>query len=140
MRHPPHAYIPGLTARHPDGAFDVIRDSVAPGMSAAELAGSDAFVTGLRFLDEGLYWEAHEVLEPVWMACLDPSPEREAVQALIQVANAGVKARMGRPRAVARIAALVEGHLAGMGSGPILGQSADGIRARLEAVCAEIAL
>ena len=132
MRHPPHAYVPGRTARHPEGAFDPIRDSVAPGMPAAELAVSDAFVTGLRFLDEGFYWEAHEVLEPVWMACPDPSPEREAVQALIQVANAGVKARMGRPRAVARIAALVEDHLDRVGAGTVLGQSIEGIRARLE--------
>lgn len=140
MRYPPHAYTPGRTERHPEGAFDAIRESVAPGMSATDLAASDAFVTGLRFLDEGLYWEAHEVLEPVWMACPDPSPEREAVQALIQVANAGVKARMGRPRAVARITALVEDHLAGMGGGPILGESAEGIRARLARVRKENAL
>lgn len=140
MRHPPHAHIPGRTARHPEGAFDAIRDSVAPGMSPVALARSDAFITGLRFLDEGFFWEAHEVLEPVWMACPDPSPEREAVQALIQVANAGVKARMGRPRAVERIAGLVEAHLERAGRGPVLGQDLDGIRARLSDVRKENAI
>ncbi len=135
MRHPPHAHVPGQTPRHPEGAFDVIRDTARPGMSAAALAGSDAWATGLRFLDEGFFWEAHELLEPVWMACPDASAEREMAQCLIQVANAALKARMGRPRAVARILGLAEAHLAraeALGAGaPVLAQAPEGIRTRL---------
>lgn len=138
MRHPPHAYLPGRTPRHPEGAFDRLRDTVRPGMAPAALAASDAWRTGLRFLDEGFFWEAHELLEPVWMACPDPSAEREMAQCLIQLANAALKARMGRPRAVARILALAEAHLAraeGLGQGaPVLGQDPEEIRRRLAAL------
>ena len=42
---------------------------------------------------------------PVWAALPQNSVERRLVQALIQIANAGLKARMGRTKAVARLAA-----------------------------------
>lgn len=74
-------------------------------MDAAALAGHGAFQTGCAAFVRGYYWEAHELLEAVW-ACAPPnSAERHLLQALIHLANAGLKARMGRPAAVARIRA-----------------------------------
>jgi hypothetical protein len=76
-------------------------------MRPAELARSGAFQTGLHYLDAGYYWEAHELLEPVWMALPETSSERRVVQALIQFANACLKERMDRPKAALRLCAIV---------------------------------
>ena len=72
-------------------------------MSVEELSRCAAFQHGLRYLEHGYYWEAHEVLESVWMALEQESPERCFVQALIQVANAHLKSLMGREKAVRRL-------------------------------------
>ncbi len=108
---PTHAYIPGQTPRHLDGAFDVLRDTVHAGADVSELARCDAMLFGLRYLETGFYWEAHEVLEPVWMACPPNSAERSMAQALIQIANAKLKQAMARPDAARRIAVIARAHL-----------------------------
>lgn len=113
---PDYAHIPGETPRHPDWLFDPIRASVTPGMTEAELAGSLAFNTGLAYLEEGYFWEAHEVLEPVWMACPPETPARHCAQALIQIANAALKQSMGRENAVKRILVIVNTLLAQAGT------------------------
>lgn len=99
---PPHAYVPGRTPRHPEGLFDPLKMDV-PGTSVSDLHRTRAFVAGLGFLADGYFWEAHEVLEAVWMACPECSAERLLVQGLIQGANARLKARMDRPKAQARL-------------------------------------
>lgn len=109
---PPFAHVPGATPRHPDGSFASLRATVRPGMAEAELAASPAFRAGLAWLHRGYFWEAHEVLEPVWMALPPDHPARHLTQALIQLANARLKDRMARPRAAARLRALAAGHLA----------------------------
>ncbi|MGB3409054.1 MAG: DUF309 domain-containing protein [Jannaschia sp.] len=98
---PPHAYVPGQTPRHPEGLFDPIRADLAL-----------AWETGLTYLSGGFYWEAHEVLEPVWMAQPPNAPERALTQGLIQLANAALKQRMGQPRATARLRKIADSHLA----------------------------
>lgn len=103
--------MPGKTSRHPEGLFDDVRDTVHKGMTEADLCGSEAFQTGLAYLETGYFWEAHEVLEPVWMACEPNSPARHTAQALIQIANAGLKLRLGRPDAARRILERVDTHL-----------------------------
>jgi hypothetical protein len=109
---PPHAYVPGQTARHPEDWFDAIKSSLTDAIPTQYLHETEAFQTGLFYLHQGYFWECHEVLEAVWMRCPDPSPEREMTQALIQLANARLKHLMGKPRAVVRLCDLVEGHLA----------------------------
>lgn len=131
---PTHAYIPGQTPRHPDGAFDVLRGSVRVGMSEGELAASAAMRAGLRFLDQGYNWEAHEVLEPVWMACPPNSVARFMAQALIQLANARLKLAMGQPRAAGRIVALAAAHLDEVRGEAVLGVAVTVVRESLEAV------
>jgi len=100
---PPFAYVPGESKRHDENTFDAIRNSVAAGMSESELTDSTAFKAGLLFLQHGYYWEAHEVLEAVWMVAAPNSAARSLVQGLIQVANAKLKARMGRASACVRL-------------------------------------
>lgn len=137
---PTHAYLPGQTPRHPEGTFDQLRESARAGMSAAALARSAAFRAGLYYLEKGYFWEAHELLEPVWMALPHGMPERHVLQALIQLANARLKARMQRPRAVARLGAMVLRHLedcrdAGGGAW-VMGVALAPIRAEAEAMAA----
>lgn len=107
---PVHAYVPGANARHAEDAFEAIRDTAQPGMSDDELAQSEAFRHGLAYLEQGFYWEAHEVLEPVWMACTPNTASRLTTQGLIQFANAQLKAKMNRPKAAVRLCDLARKH------------------------------
>ncbi|MHA6262919.1 DUF309 domain-containing protein [Arenibacterium sp. CAU 1754] len=113
---PAHAYVPGLTARHPEGAFAALHDSVEPGMDVAALARTRAWRAGCALLQNGYFWEAHEALEPVWMQAPPNSVERQFVQGVIQTANAALKSKMGRPRAVLRLCDMAEQHLDSCGA------------------------
>jgi len=101
---PPH--IPGLTPRPPAGAFDHLRAGLTPMMTEAALRNHSALRGGLELLAAGYNWEAHEVLESVWLAAAPGSRERHLAQCLVQFANARLKVRMGRTQAAARIIAL----------------------------------
>lgn len=105
---PPSPYLPGRAARPDAAAFDALKTGLHPGLSIAELAASDAFGAGRAAFARGYFWEAHELWEAVWI-CLPPaSAERHLLRGLIQLANAGLKARMGRSGAAARISALAD--------------------------------
>lgn len=108
---PPHAYLPGRTPRHAEDLFDAIKAGVREGMSPAELQRTQAWQSGLAFLHQGFFWEAHELLEVVWMQTPPNSLERHLVQAVIQLANAHLKLRMDRAKAARRILARVQSHL-----------------------------
>ncbi len=63
------------------------------------------------------------------------APEREMVQALIQLANARLKLRMQRPRAVLRLVNMVLAHLDRCpGDAPILGIAPSQVRIWANAV------
>lgn len=109
---PTHAYVPGESERHPEDAFAAVCATAAPDMTAEDLAACDAFKHGLHYLEQGFFWEAHEVLEPVWMVLPDGDPRR-FTQGLIQLANALLKARMDRPKAALRLCAMARDLLAG---------------------------
>lgn len=134
MNLPPHAYVPGQTPRHDPSLFKALHDSVRCEMTTSELAQSAAWRAGWVFFENGFYWEAHEALEPVWMATAPNSVERHAVQALIQTANAALKKRMNRPNAVHRLCDLAEAHL--QACGPIvrdvMGLPLDELESRIE--------
>ncbi|MDG1169527.1 MAG: DUF309 domain-containing protein [Sulfitobacter sp.] len=117
---PPYAYVPGKTARHPEDWFDGIKASVPAGAAPCDLAETQAFRAGLAYLDAGFYWECHEVLEAVWMQTPQGSPEREMVQALIQLANAHLKVLMARPRAALRLCDMVEAHVQRIGTAEVI--------------------
>lgn len=102
---PSHAYVPGINDRHAENAFDEIRHTAIEGYDANQLAQCKAFQAGLLFFHHGYYWEAHEVLEPVWMALPADSTEKKFVQGLIQLANGRLKLKMGRHKAALRLVA-----------------------------------
>jgi hypothetical protein len=120
--YPDYAYVPGRTPRHPEGLFDALRETVSMDAQPEQLKETPAWIAGLSFLEEGFFWEAHEVLEPVWMALPLGSEEREVAQALIQLANACLKREMGRPRAVLRICKIVRTHLGRVSGSNVMGQ------------------
>jgi len=129
----PHAYIPGRSPRHSENAFDDLCRSVVPGMTPDELVGTDAWRAGLTYIDTGFNWEAHEVLEPVWMVLPVGSDERVFVQALIQFANARLKAEMQRPRAVVRLCGIVSDLLNTLPKGrAVMGQMPDVLGTKIE--------
>ena len=131
---PPHAHVPGRTPRHPEGAFDAFRAPIRPGMTPGDLARTDAWRAGWQFLNAGYFWEAHEVLEPVWLALPPNAPERKQVQAVIQTANAALKLEMGLPRAALRLCAIAGALLDDAGSGDAMGLPVQQVRVYLEAV------
>ncbi|WP_169566338.1 DUF309 domain-containing protein [Sneathiella limimaris] len=101
--HPPHAHVPGGNARHAEAVFSPYRSDLEPENRSSDLAATNSFRAGLQWLEDGYYWEAHELLEMVWGQCAPNSAEKKQVQALIQLANAGLKLKMGRPAAVLKI-------------------------------------
>ena len=136
---PSSAYVPGKTPRPDEGVFDHIRDTAKAGMSADALARSDAFRHGLAYLEAGFFWEAHEVLEPVWMA-LPEGADRRFVQGVIQLANALLKERMERPKAALRLAGMSRDLIGD--AGPSMGcdrdtfvEKIDALADRLSGVC-----
>lgn len=109
---PPHAYVPGTNARHPEDWFNGVKQSVTPDMPMDVLHLTSAWTAGLAYLKAGYFWECHEVLEAVWMQTRDGTAERDMVQALIQLANARLKLRMKRANAAWRLCTMVQAHLA----------------------------
>lgn len=99
---PPHAYVPGKTPRHPEELFDDIK-ATADRIELSDIVTCQAWKSGLDFLADGYFWEAHEVLEAVWLACPPNAPEKLMVQAVIQTANAKLKKVMGREKACQRL-------------------------------------
>lgn len=97
---PPRPHIPGRNARPDEAFFDGVKtDSGA------------AWAYGIRLFNNGFYWEAHEVLEPVWRDAPPNSRERHLVQAVIHLANGLLKEAMARPNARLRLAGLARGRL-----------------------------
>lgn len=105
------AHLPGLTPR-PDPALFAPARAALRGQDRADLASSASFHLGFEAFDAGYFWESHEFWEPVWMALPEGGAERELLRGLIQLANCGLKRRMGRDRAAARILALADAALA----------------------------
>lgn len=103
---PTHRHVPGENARPDDPVLEAVRRTVPAETRSATAADNVAWRYGLRLLDAGFYWEAHEVLEPVWLAAAPNSRERHLVQAVIHLANGRLKDVMGRPNARLRLAGL----------------------------------
>ena len=99
-------------------------------MAVHDLAQCRAAVAGRAFIEAGYFWEAHEVLEAVWLACPPNSAEQVCVRGVIQLANARLKEQMGHPRAAARLMVMARELLADArrrGGANLLGFDVDGI-------------
>lgn len=73
-------------------------------MSEGACFAHPAFVRGCALFETGKLFEAHEEWETVWMA--ERGPAKPLLQALIQIAAAGVHLARGREAPAARLLAL----------------------------------
>src|SRR6195952_3696311 len=58
---------------------------------------------GITLNAAGYFWESQEILEAVWAAAPQGGRERILLRACIQIANANLKLRMGKPHAASRL-------------------------------------
>lgn len=135
---PSHAYVPGSNERHATDAFDAIRATATEDQTPEQLARSAAFQHGLLYLDNGYYWEAHEVLEAVWLALPHKSDEKRFVQALIQLANACLKEQMKRPNAVRRLCEISRELFITLPPGQLMGQPVSDYLKRVDSLESKI--
>ena len=103
---PAYRHWPGHNARPQCGpAIEAARRAGAAGDADGD-AVANAWAYGLWLIARGYHWEAHEVLEPVWLAQAPNSRARHLVQGFIQLANACLKADMGQGKAAGRLIAM----------------------------------
>jgi hypothetical protein len=97
--------VPGETAEADYRPLDVAKAAIPARYRGPVPSDDPALLFGSSLYANGFFWEAHEVWEAVWIAAPMNGPDRIALRALIQVANAGLKLRMGRSAAAARLLA-----------------------------------
>jgi predicted metal-dependent hydrolase len=83
--------------------LEAAKATIPPAFADSVPAGHPAVLNGVSLMRHGFFWEAHEVLEAVWKAAPKNGPDRLALRALIQIANAALKKRMNRPAAERRL-------------------------------------
>lgn len=103
---PDYAHIPGANDRHEEGFLDHITEKALVPTASSSAKSNAAWGYGLELMGAGFYWEAHEVLEQVWLNALSNSREKALVQGIIHVANAALKIKMQRKPAALRLANL----------------------------------
>jgi hypothetical protein len=101
---PRWAYVPGETAEA-DADYDTL--ACAKALVPSRFGGYvPARHPALRYAftlnAAGYFWESQELLEAVWAAAPQGGRERTLLRACIQVANANLRLRMGKPHAAAR--------------------------------------
>src|ERR1700716_298865 len=102
---PQWAYVPCETAEA-DADYDTLAQAklLVPSRFRDHVpARHPALRYGLALNDRGYFWEAQEILEAVWAAAPQGGRERILLRACIQIANANLKLRMGKPHAAGRL-------------------------------------
>ena len=109
---PRWAYLPGTTPEPDRAPLEHAKALVPKAYENGVDPRDPAFRYGLALHHAGLFWEAHEVWEAVWKAAPKNGCDRLVLRALIQLANAKLKVRMGRPAAALRLLDEAAGELA----------------------------
>jgi len=102
---PRWAYVPGETDEA-DADYEILAQAklLVPSRFRGYVpARHPALRYGLALNDAGYFWEAQEILEAVWAAAPQGGRERILLRACIQIANANLRLRMGKPHAAARL-------------------------------------
>lgn len=108
---PAIAHRPGRNDRPSEDLKLPVRASLDLPVTEENYHHHKAYLYGFALYRAGYYWEAHEIWEPVWMRCAPNSIERLVLQAIIQLANAALKASQGNAKASARLQAIALGLL-----------------------------
>lgn len=103
---PAYAYIPGHTPRPGRGQDSRLPEKFEghPTFPQDRWYDSEEYRYGIDLLNFGFWWESHEVFEKLWRVVGPKSSEGNFFQALIQLAAAQVKRRMGNHAAAKRLA------------------------------------
>lgn len=112
---PARAHVPGSGTTPDEPVLEAAKATAPSVTDAATWADNEAYLYGFALLRGGYHWEAHEVWEPVWLASPPNSRARTLLRGLIQTANARLKAKMARSRAVVRLVADARTELSGLG-------------------------
>lgn len=96
-------YTPGENAESDDETLARAKSLVPPRFESFVPFDHPALIYGLALNDAAFFWESHEILEAVWKAAPMGGRDRILLRACIQIANAGLKHRLGRVRAVERL-------------------------------------
>ena len=100
---PPYAYLPGRyphPIRDPGGHSYGCKFDVPEAPDPTHWRDCGDYLYGIDLFNHGFYWEAHEAWEGLWHACGRRGVTANYVQALINFAAAGFKARWGNVRGV----------------------------------------
>ena len=100
---PRWAYVPGVETEADHDTLAMAKALVPARFNGFVPARHPALRYGLELNDSGFFWESHEILEAVWAAAPQGGRERILLRACIQIANANLKLRMGKPHAAARL-------------------------------------
>ena len=95
---PPYAYIPGRhphPTRDPGGHSHGVGHETPAAPDPEDWRASVDYLYGIDLFNHGFYWEAHEAWEGLWVACGRQGLTATYLQALINLAAAGFKARWG---------------------------------------------
>jgi len=95
---------------------------------------NQAYRYGWRLFCHGFYWEAHELWEAVWLASRPNSREKLMLKAVIQLANARLKADMGKAQASQRIAGKIHRLVEELGDEDAMGVPPEWLRAQIRAM------
>jgi len=139
---PPVRHVPGTGSRPNREFLAPYRDAVPPSVDETNALSVAAYRYGFDLYANGYYWEAHEVWEPVWMACRPTGRPRALLAGLIQLANAALKRDMGQQQAAARLRLAARQHLAdaAVGGSELMGVSIDDLIRALDTGEADIRL
>ncbi|MBI3723293.1 DUF309 domain-containing protein [bacterium] len=91
---PDRRYLPGL-GPHPHDLAGAPPPEAAPEVPCERFGETELFRHGVDLYNRAYFWEAHEAWETLWAACPQGSPERDALQGLIQLSAALLKEHLG---------------------------------------------
>ncbi len=98
---PPYAYVPGRTphpTRDADGHSYEAKPEMPEPPDPEDWHACRDYLYGIDLFNHGFYWEAHEAWEGLWVACGRRGLTATYLQALINLAATGFKARCGSAR------------------------------------------
>jgi len=137
---PAYRYVPGKTphpTRAPDGHS--VGHELAPiAIDEQTWRGCDDYLHAIDLLNHAYYWEAHEVLEAIWLGSGRDSPIGVFTQGLIQAAAALLKDSMGESGPATRLASAAAEKL-GAGPAIMLGVDTRALVGALQATVAHAA-